>query len=73
MPFVDYYLSDEGLANVSEVGYVQLPADELEATRAAWAAATGAGDHRLQSSSRRPSRTGPPSRGPVLRPPLEPT
>jgi phosphate transport system substrate-binding protein len=40
-PFVDFYLSDEGIANVSEVGYVQLPAEELEATRAAWLAATG--------------------------------
>ena len=41
-PFVDFYLSDEGIAKVSEVGYVQLPADEVEATRAAWAEATGA-------------------------------
>jgi phosphate transport system substrate-binding protein len=41
-PFVDYYLSDEGLAKVSEVGYVQLPADEVEATRAAWSEASGA-------------------------------
>jgi phosphate transport system substrate-binding protein len=40
-PWVDFYLSDDGIANVSEVGYVQLPAEELEATRAAWAAATG--------------------------------
>jgi phosphate transport system substrate-binding protein len=38
--WVNFYLSDEGIANVSEVGYVQLSADELEATRAAWAAAT---------------------------------
>jgi phosphate transport system substrate-binding protein len=41
-PFVDYYLSDEGMAKVSEVGYVQLPAEELEATRAAWTEASGA-------------------------------
>jgi phosphate transport system substrate-binding protein len=41
-PFVEYYLSDEGMARVSEVGYVQLPADEVEASRAAWAEATGA-------------------------------
>lgn len=40
-PFVDYYLSDEGIAKVTEVGYVALPAEELEATRAAWMAATG--------------------------------
>ena len=39
--FVDYYLSDEGLAAVTEAGYVQLPAEELEATRAAWTGATG--------------------------------
>lgn len=35
--FVDYYLSDEGIANVSAAGYVQLAAAELELTRAAWA------------------------------------
>jgi phosphate transport system substrate-binding protein len=40
-PWVDFYLSDEGIANVSGVGYVQLPAEELQATRDAWAAATG--------------------------------
>jgi phosphate transport system substrate-binding protein len=40
-PWVDFYLSDEGIANVSDVGYVQLPAEELEATRAAWAEASG--------------------------------
>ena len=34
--YVDYYLSDEGIASVSEVGYVDLPADQLEATRAVW-------------------------------------
>ncbi len=37
--FVDYYLSDEGLAAVSAAGYVQLPASDLEETRAAWTAA----------------------------------
>ncbi len=37
--YVDYYLSDEGIANASEVGYVSLPADELTATRDAWEAA----------------------------------
>lgn len=36
--FVDYYLSDEGLANVASAGYVQLPAADIEGTRAAWAA-----------------------------------
>lgn len=35
-PFVDYYLSDEGISAVPEEGYVSLPADELETSRAAW-------------------------------------
>ena len=39
--FVDYYLSDEGLAAVSDAGYVDLPAEDIEATRAAWTDATG--------------------------------
>jgi phosphate transport system substrate-binding protein len=34
--FVDYYLSDEGIAAVTEADYVALDADALEATRAAW-------------------------------------
>ena len=38
VPFVDYYLSDEGLAAVADAGYVQLPAADLEETRAAWEA-----------------------------------
>jgi phosphate transport system substrate-binding protein len=38
--YVDYYLSDEGMASVSEVGYVDLPADQLEATRGLWDART---------------------------------
>ena len=36
--FIDYYLSDEGLASVSAAGYVDLPADEIQATRDAWTA-----------------------------------
>ena len=39
--FVDFYLSDEGLAFVSDAGYVQLPAEDIEATRAAWDGAKG--------------------------------
>jgi phosphate transport system substrate-binding protein len=35
--FVDLYLSDEGLAQVTEAGYVALPADRIQATRDAWA------------------------------------
>ncbi len=39
--FVDYYLSDEGMAFVGEAGYVALPAEQIEETRAAWEAAKG--------------------------------
>jgi phosphate transport system substrate-binding protein len=39
-PFVDYYLSDEGIASVTAVQYVALPADRLEAARAAWETAS---------------------------------
>ncbi|HEY4584108.1 MAG TPA: phosphate ABC transporter substrate-binding protein PstS family protein [Acidimicrobiia bacterium] len=39
--FVDYYLSEEGLAWVSDAGFVQLPADDVAATRAAWEGAAG--------------------------------
>jgi phosphate transport system substrate-binding protein len=34
--FVDFYLSDEGIASVAEVGYVELTPEELEATRSVW-------------------------------------
>jgi phosphate transport system substrate-binding protein len=34
--FVDYYLSDEGMAAVTEADYVALQPDALEATRSAW-------------------------------------
>jgi phosphate transport system substrate-binding protein len=37
--YVDYYLSDAGIANVGEVGYVALPADQIAETRSAWDAA----------------------------------
>ncbi|MGZ8625959.1 MAG: PstS family phosphate ABC transporter substrate-binding protein [Actinomycetota bacterium] len=40
-PYVDFYLSDEGLASVEEVQYISLPADRIEATRSAWTAAMG--------------------------------
>ncbi|MDJ0498451.1 MAG: phosphate ABC transporter substrate-binding protein PstS family protein [Acidimicrobiia bacterium] len=36
--FIDYYLSDEGLAAVAAAGYVDLPANEIQATRDAWEA-----------------------------------
>ena len=38
--FIDFYLSDDGLASVSEAGYVDLPADQLEASAAIWEART---------------------------------
>jgi phosphate transport system substrate-binding protein len=38
--YVDYYLSDEGIGSVSEVGYVDLPSDQLEASRSTWEART---------------------------------
>jgi phosphate transport system substrate-binding protein len=34
--FVDFYMSDDGFASVTEAGYVSLPDDRIEATRAAW-------------------------------------
>lgn len=34
--FIDYYLSDAGIANVSAAGYVDLPADLLAGTRSTW-------------------------------------
>lgn len=36
--FVDYFLSEEGLAAVTDAGYVQLPADDISVTRASWEA-----------------------------------
>lgn len=35
-PFVDFYLSDDGISSVTEEGYVALPDDQLQATRDAW-------------------------------------
>ena len=34
--YVDYYLSDEGIASATEVGYVDLASEDLEATRSVW-------------------------------------
>ena len=39
-PFVDFYLSDEGIASVEQVQYVPLPADRLDAARSAWETAS---------------------------------
>jgi phosphate transport system substrate-binding protein len=38
-PFVDFYVSDEGIASVEEVQYIPLPTDRLEETRSAWESA----------------------------------
>lgn len=38
--FVDFYLSDEGMASVTEVGYVAMTDEEITATRATWDAKT---------------------------------
>lgn len=38
--YIDFYLSDDGIAAVEEAGYIMLPPDRLEATRAVWAART---------------------------------
>ncbi len=34
--YVDFYLSDDGIAAVGEVGYVELPEDQLDETRTTW-------------------------------------
>jgi phosphate transport system substrate-binding protein len=34
--YVDYYLSDQGIAAVADADYVELPASDLEATRSSW-------------------------------------
>lgn len=38
--YVDFYLGDEGIASVTEVGYVALQAADLEKTRTAWSSKT---------------------------------
>jgi phosphate transport system substrate-binding protein len=38
--YVDFYLSDEGITSVSEVGYVDLATEDLEETRGLWEART---------------------------------
>ncbi len=39
-PFIDFYLSDDGIGAVTEAGYVDIPGEDLDATRAAWEART---------------------------------
>jgi phosphate transport system substrate-binding protein len=38
--FVDFYLSDDGIEAVSGVGYVQIPQEDLDATRDTWESRT---------------------------------
>jgi phosphate transport system substrate-binding protein len=38
--YVDFYLSDEGITSVSDVGYVDLATDDLDTTRGVWEART---------------------------------
>ena len=38
--YIDLFLSDEGIAQVTAAGYVAIPADRLEASRTTWADAT---------------------------------
>jgi phosphate transport system substrate-binding protein len=35
-PFVDYYMSDAGIAAVTQVQYIALPSHELDASRSTW-------------------------------------
>ncbi len=40
--YVDFYLSDDSLTSlVSQVGYVPIPQDRIDATRSAWQAVAG--------------------------------
>ena len=39
--FVDYYMSDAGIASVTAADYVAIPSERLDASRAAWTAAEG--------------------------------
>jgi phosphate transport system substrate-binding protein len=40
-PFIDYYLSDAGIKAVTDVQYIALPSDKLEASRSAWSSGSG--------------------------------
>ena len=41
-PFVDFYLSDDGLASVTDVQYIALPDDILATTQSTWSSESGA-------------------------------
>lgn len=40
-PFVDFYLSDQGIASVAEVQYVSLPQERIDGSRSTWEQAKG--------------------------------
>ena len=48
--FVDYYLSDAGIASVTDADYVAIPQERLDASRAAWQAAAGGGSRQRYPS-----------------------
>jgi phosphate transport system substrate-binding protein len=39
-PFVDFYLSDEGIASVTDADYIAIPQERLDASRQAWESAS---------------------------------
>jgi phosphate transport system substrate-binding protein len=39
--FVDYYLSDAGIASVTDADYVAIPSERLDASQTTWAGAEG--------------------------------
>lgn len=41
-PFVDFYLSDPGIASVTDVKYIALPDDQLAASRSTWSSESAA-------------------------------
>ena len=41
-PFVDFYLSDPGIASVTDVKYIALPETQLASTRSAWSSDSAA-------------------------------
>jgi phosphate transport system substrate-binding protein len=41
-PFVDFYLSDQGIASVTDVKYIALPAEQLAASRSTWSSDSAA-------------------------------
>ena len=52
--FVDSYLSDQGIAAVTDADYMAIPAERLAATRQAWAQAEGCSERETVGRRRRP-------------------